>query len=62
MSAQRTSARGGMKPVYVAGRPYQVVQRPGYIKALLNNYKGWACVWAQDEIELKNRIRSARNG
>ena len=47
--------------VVVAGRKYQVIQMPGYLKALLN-FKGWQNVWAQDERELKNRIRSARNG
>lgn len=50
------------RTVFVDGVRYFVVERAGYVKALMNNYFGWGSVWAEDYISLVKRIRLARRG
>lgn len=44
----------------VDGKYYTVVERSGYLKALLNGYFGWTSIWADTDTNLTRRIRQVR--
>ena len=48
--------------ICVDGETYSVVERPGYLKAYLDGFGGWASVWADTAQNLMRRIQQARRG
>lgn len=48
--------------VFVSGTSYKVIERAGYLKAMLNGYFGWTSVWADTREELGRRIKRIRSG
>lgn len=48
--------------VFANGVSYRVLERSGYLKAVINGQMGWTSVWADTYTDLVRRIKQAQRG